>query len=136
MPTPPPTLPERFTIIFDGTCNFCTWSARRLAALDHDRRVTAVPCQAPDLTDRFPVTRAQCDHSAWAVTPDGTAYAGAEAIVVALATVRRWPWLLRVGWLPGVHGLFKVGYAAVSSIRHRLPGDRPYCDEHPEACVD
>ena len=98
--------------------------------------MTAVPCQAPDLTDRFPVTRAQCERSAWAVTADGTASPGAEAVVVALATVRRWLWLLRFGWLPGVHGFLTIGYAAVSSIRHHLPGDRPYCEEHPEACLD
>lgn len=136
MPRPPQTLPDRLTILFDGTCDFCTWSLRPLAALDRDRRVTPVPCQAPDLIDRFPVTRAQCTHSAWAVTPDGAAYPGAEAIVLAIATARRWPRLIRLGWLPGVHALLRLGYAAVSRIRHRLPGTTSYCESHPEACID
>ena len=109
---------------------------RLLAALDRDRRVTAVPCQTPDLPDSFPVTRAACDRFAWVVAPDGTAHPGAEAVVLAIATVRRWPWLTRLSWLPGVHALLKLGYAAVSRIRHHLPGDRPFCEAHPEACID
>ncbi len=103
-------------------------------AIDRDRRVTTVPCQAPDLPQRFPVTRAQCGHSAWVVTPDGAAYPGAEAIVLAIATIRRWPWLVRFGWLPGVHQVLGVGYAAVSSVRHKLPGVQPYCADRPSEC--
>ena len=135
MPQPPRSLPERVTVIFDGSCGFCTWSVRLLHALDHCGRVTTAPCQATDLAARVPVTREQCAHSAWAVTADGTAYPGAEAVVVTIATLRQWPWVVRFGWLPGVHGVLDLAYAAFSHVRHRLPGDRPYCEAHPDTCL-
>lgn len=107
---------------------------RLLRGLDRHRRVTVVPCQAPDLPERFPVTRAECGRSAWAATPAGAAYPGAEAVVLAIAVARRWLWLPRLGWLPGIHLALKLGYATVSRLRHRLPADRPYCAAHPSEC--
>ncbi len=57
MSQPPRALPERVTVVFDGTCGCCTWSVRLLRWLDRADRMTTVPCQATDLSARVPVPR-------------------------------------------------------------------------------
>jgi predicted DCC family thiol-disulfide oxidoreductase YuxK len=135
-PDPPdlPTLPERATVIFDGTCDFCTRSVRFLRRLDRRRRLEPVPFQRPGAPERFGLTIGDCERAAWTVTPDGRRYPGAAAVNVALAVAlgRRWPWTLYR--LPGVSHVQGLVYALVARNRTRLPGDTPYCEQHPEEC--
>ena len=129
-----PKLPNQATVIFDGSCDFCTRSVRLLSWLDRRDRVAMVPFQKPGTPETHGLTVADCERAAWTVTPDGQRYPGAGAINVALATAlgSRAPWLLYR--LPGIHWLQDRLYAMVARNRTRLPGDTPYCEQHPEEC--
>lgn len=130
-----PALPDHVVLIFDGTCDFCTRSVRLLRSLDTRGRVTPIPFQRSGTTDAYGLTIAQCEHAAWAVTPDGRRYPGAAAINVALSAAlgRRLPWLLYR--LPGVRSVQDRVYATIARNRSRLRGDTPYCQQVPDACA-
>ena len=107
---------------------------RLVQALDRHRRVTVVPFQKPGTPESYGLTVAASEAAAWAIAPDGTRYRGAGAIDMALAVGLGFGlpyWLYRVlgvGWVQD-----RV-YNWVVANRHRLPGDTPYCDQHPDAC--
>ena len=127
-------LPEHATIIFDGTCGFCTLMVRLTRAIDPRGRLEAVPCQQTDRVAALGVTAAACEAAAWVVSDDGARFGGAQAVLAAIAIARRWPWLLTIGGLPVARQLLAGGYHFVSRVRPWLPGDRPWCEEHPEQC--
>jgi predicted DCC family thiol-disulfide oxidoreductase YuxK len=126
--------PARATVIFDGSCDFCTRSVRFVRWLDRRRRLTIVPFQKPGVPAAHGLTVADCERAAWTVTPDGRRYPGAAAVNVALAVAlgTRLPWVLYR--LPGIRQLQDLIYALVARNRTRLPGDTPYCEQHPDAC--
>lgn len=109
------------TVVYDGDCSFCTWSAtqgRRLLKAD----VTLVPWQRADLgalgLDRTAVTRAV----QW-IGADGAARAGHRAIAAWLIASGL-PWSLagRLMLTPPVSWLAAGGYRIVARNRHRIPG--------------
>ena len=126
--------PPQLTLVFDGTCGFCTRSVRLLEALDRHRRVTAVPFQKSSVPASVGLTLEECEAAAWAIAPDGDRYRGAEAVnaVVAAALGSTLPLFLYS--LPGIRQLLDFIYYLVASNRSRLPGDRPYCVQHPGEC--
>jgi predicted DCC family thiol-disulfide oxidoreductase YuxK len=126
--------PLQLTLLFDGTCGFCTRSVRLLKVLDRNRRVTAVPFQKRGVPASVGLTLEECETTAWAIAPDGGRYRGAEAVnaVVAAALGTTVPLLLYS--LPGIRRLQDFIYYLVASNRSRLPGDRPYCAQHPAEC--
>ena len=107
---------------------------RLLEALDRNRRVTAVPFQKSCVPASVGLTLEECEVAAWAIAPDGERYRGAEAVnaVVAAALGSKLPLLLYS--LPGIRQLLDFIYYLVASNRSRLPGDRPYCAQHPVEC--
>ena len=126
--------PERLTLIFDGRCGFCTRSARLLEALDRHRRVRAVPYQRPGAAASVGLTIEECEAAVWAIAPDGRRYRAAAAVNVSLEVVlgTRFPLLFYA--LPGVSWLQDLVYDFVAANRDRLPGDEPYCEQHPIQC--
>ena len=124
----------QLTLVFDGTCGFCTRSVRLLEALDRNRRVTAMPFQKSGVPASVGLTLEECEAAAWAIAPDGDRYRGAEAVnaVVAAALGSTLPLLLY--HLPGIRQLLDLIYYLVASNRSRLPGDRPYCAQYPAKC--
>jgi predicted DCC family thiol-disulfide oxidoreductase YuxK len=128
------TLPERVTLIFDGSCDFCTRSVRWITALDHHRRISVAPFQDDTARAAAGLSVPQCEGAAWAVTPDGRRYPGAGAINVALAVALDLPLPLWLYGVPGIRQLQDAVYAWVVRNRHRLPGDTPFCAQHPERC--
>lgn len=126
--------PPQFTLVFDGTCGFCTRSVRLLKALDRNRRVTAVPFQKSSVPASVGLTVEECEATAWAIGPDGGRYQGAEAVnaVVAAALGVTVPLLLYS--LPGMRQVQDFIYYLIASNRSRLPGDRSYCVQHPPEC--
>ena len=79
---------------------------------------------------------AECEAAAWAVTPapEQRRYRGAGAVNAALA-VALGTWLpVRFYELPGVRQLQDALYAWVARNRGRLPGDEPFCTQHPDRC--
>jgi predicted DCC family thiol-disulfide oxidoreductase YuxK len=107
---------------------------RLLKALDRNRRVTAVPFQKTGVPASVGLTLEECKASAWAIAPDGRRYRAAEAMnaLVACALGTAVPLLLY--YSPGIRQLQEFIYSLIASNRSRLPGDRPYCAQHPEEC--
>jgi predicted DCC family thiol-disulfide oxidoreductase YuxK len=129
------TPPEHLTIIFDGRCGVCTRTIAWLLSRDTRDRLTVVPCQTVDGVDRFGLTRDDCLRSVWAVTPDGGAEAGGQAATLIAAVLLQHRWPVTIGRMPGVRHILALGYRAVASNRHRLPGMMPWCESHPEECT-
>jgi predicted DCC family thiol-disulfide oxidoreductase YuxK len=109
---------------------------RLVQALDRHRRVTAVPFQQPGGPEAYGLTVGQCEAAAWAVTPEPVRrrYRGAAAVAVALG-VALGTWLpLRFYELSGVRQFQDAAYAWVARNRSKLPGDVPFCEQHPGCC--
>ena len=107
---------------------------RLLEALDRNRRVTAVPFQKRGTPASVGLTLEECKASAWAIAPDGRRYRAAEAMnaLVACALGTAVPLLLYN--LPGIRQMQDFIYSLIASNRSRLPGDQPYCAQHPAEC--
>jgi predicted DCC family thiol-disulfide oxidoreductase YuxK len=107
---------------------------RLLKTLDRNRRVTAVPFQKSGIPASVGLTLEECKASAWAIAPEGERYRGAEAMnaLVACALGTALPLLLYN--LPGIRQMQDFIYSLIASNRSRLPGDTPYCAQHPAEC--
>ena len=103
-------------------------------ALDRGHRVVVVPFQQAGVAAANGLTIAQCEVAAWAITPERQRLPGAAAMamVLAVALQTRIPLLLYA--LPGLRQLQEAAYAWVARNRQWLPGVRPYCAAHPDAC--
>jgi predicted DCC family thiol-disulfide oxidoreductase YuxK len=126
--------PPRLTLVFDGTCGFCTRSVRLLEALDRHRRVEAVPFQRSGVPASVGLTVEECDATAWTIAPDGGRYRGAAAVNAAVAAALGSTVPLLLYSLPGIRQLQDFVYHLVASNRSLLPGDRPYCAQQPAKC--
>ena len=107
---------------------------RVLKALDRNRRVTAVPFQKTGVPASVGLTVEECEATAWAIAPDGGRYRGAEAVNALVAASFGTAVPLLLYYLPGIRQLQDFFYSVVASNRSRLPGDRPYCAQHPVEC--
>jgi predicted DCC family thiol-disulfide oxidoreductase YuxK len=127
-------LPQTVTVVFDGTCNFCTWSVELIERYDRDQRVQPVPFQSPGTLASHDLTQAEAESAAWAITPRGGRYRGAGAVNLALSVAlgNRLPILLYQ--LPLIRQLQDAAYAWIARNRHRFRGVRPYCRTHPDEC--
>lgn len=107
---------------------------RLVKTLDRYRRVTAVPSQKPRVCASAGLTAEECEASVWAVAPDGRRYRGAEAINVVLAVALGTQLPHSLYKLPLVKWLQDLTYYWVAANRAKLPGDEPYCSQHPHQC--
>ena len=107
---------------------------RLLKALNRNRRVTTVPFQKSGFPASVGLTLEECEASAWTIAPDGTRYRGAEAVNALVAAALGTAVPLFVYYLPGIRQLQDYIYCVVASNRSRLPGDQPYCAQHPAEC--
>jgi predicted DCC family thiol-disulfide oxidoreductase YuxK len=125
---------DSVTLIFDGTCDFCTRCVRYARALDRHHRVTAFPFQKSGVPESFGLTAADCETAAWAIAPGLAPQSGAAAVMLTLAVARgsRKPWVIYHP--PILQQILEGIYAIIARYRHRLPGDTPYCEQFPEEC--
>ena len=107
---------------------------RLLKALDRNRRVAAVPLQKSGVPASVGLTLEECEATAWAIAPNGGRYRGAEAVNALVACALGTALPLYVYYLPGIRQLQDFIYSVVASNRSRLPGDQPYCNQHPAEC--
>ncbi len=106
------------------------------------------------MRDRTGITDAEADRAAWTAWPAtnrpesdtvqvggevggevGGKVGGARSIALGLAVGRqaRWPTL---PWrLPGLPWILDRVYDVVATNRHRLPGETPWCETHPDQCA-
>ncbi len=109
------------TLIYDGECGFCTWTAtngqRVLPA-----EVTLVPWQRADLP-AFGLDRQAAANAVQWVAPGSTPRAGHKAIAAWLIASGR-PWSLAGTLLliPPVSWLAAGAYHVIARNRHRIPG--------------
>lgn len=127
-------VPPRLTLLFDGSCDLCTRTVRLVRAVDRHGRVTLVPFQKPGEPGRHGLTTAQCERSIWAITPDGATFHAAAAANLTAAVALGVPLSLWLYAMPGVEALQEAAYRLVARTRGHLPGDTPYCEQHPEEC--
>ena len=64
------TMPDRVTVVFDGTCGFCTRSIRYLKKIDKRNQVTAEACQIVQPDPAYGLQDVDCGEAAWALTAD------------------------------------------------------------------
>lgn len=106
------------TVLYDGDCGFCTWTAMVLRRLDRRRRLSLVPLAGSELGDQPPLD--DLVESLHAVDAEGRWWVGADA---CLEIAHRIP-ILRplelVGRLPLAKPVLAVGYRVVARNRHRL----------------
>ena len=128
-------LPNRITVIFDGSCNFCTWTIQQLTWLDRHHRVQVLPFQGPGVLDRYGLSQAEAEAAAWAITPRGNRYSGAAAVnlTVSVALGTRLPYLFYR--LPGIRQAQDALYGLIARNRRFIRGVVPYCEQHPQACT-
>ncbi len=107
---------------------------RWVKALDRNRRVTVAPYQKAGVPASVGLSLEQCEEAAWAVTQDGRRYRGAAAVNASLAVALGVRLPLSFYELPGIGWLQERVYDLVAANRYRLPGDVPYCDQHPDQC--
>jgi predicted DCC family thiol-disulfide oxidoreductase YuxK len=107
---------------------------RLLKALDRNRRVTAVPFQKTGVPASVGLTVEECEASAWAIASDCGRYRGAEAVNALVGAALGTAVPLLVYSLPGIRQLQDIVYSVVASNRSILPGDNPYCAQHPAEC--
>ena len=127
-------VPPRLTLIFDGSCDFCTRTVRLVRAVDRNDRITIVPFQKPGEPERHGLTVSQCEGSVWAITPDGANFHAAAAANLTAAVALGVPFPLWLYALPGVEALQEAVYQLIARNRSHIPGDTPYCEQHPEEC--
>lgn len=116
---------SRVTIIFDGTCGFCTRQVRYLHKLDRHNRLSSQPCQFVKHDPFYQLEDADCGAMAWAISDDGRREGGAQAFTLVASILLDSEWPVRVGRLPGIRQVLNLGYQIIARNRYRLPGDVP-----------
>jgi protein-S-isoprenylcysteine O-methyltransferase Ste14/predicted DCC family thiol-disulfide oxidoreductase YuxK len=117
------TPPNRYVVLFDGHCKFCTLGAKQLETLGKPGTLHLVSFQEPGVLDQFPgVSYDVCMRQMYLVVPDGRVFGGFESAVRAVATRPVLGWIAYGYYLPGVRWLCDVIYAAIAANRYRIMG--------------
>ena len=120
---------QRWIVLYDGLCRFCTAQAKRLVRLVGNRRVESVSFQDEGVLARFPgVTHEACMLRMHIVRPDGRVFAGAESVARAVTLVPVVGWFAFFYYVPGVRQLAELAYRYVAKNRYRLFGRVEECD--------
>lgn len=86
------------------------------------------------MLERTGVTGPEAEQAAWTALPDGTRVGGARAIALALAVGRDASWPTLPWRVPGVPWMLDRVYGVVAANRTRIPGEEPWCQQHPDQC--
>lgn len=126
----------RPTIIYDGECRFCTWSADRIRKLDRRESFEVLPRQQPGLDYRFPIlTQSDFNTGLRLIHLDGRIDVGADAVYQIYRTLPPYQLIAWVYRLPLLHHVFRLGYWFIARYRHHLGRIDPAlaCDD--EGCI-
>src|SRR5215831_3055625 len=113
---------QKFVLIFDGSCNFCTACAELLQVLDWRHRLQSFPFQKSGVPQSYGLTIAQCERSAQVISHSGQIYREAQAVNAALDAVVVFPCFMFLYRLPGIRQIEDKAYAWVAKNRRFLPG--------------
>lgn len=102
--------------------------------------MTVVPYQKSGVPASAGLSERDCEKAAWAYEPGEEfgrprrRWRGAGAINASLAVALGTRLPLAFYELPGISYLQDVAYQIVADNRGKMPGDEPYCEQHPEEC--
>jgi len=116
----------RWTLIYDGQCEFCQRQVELALRWDVDQRIEAIPFQTADL-ERYGVSRAAAEDAMHLVGPSGSVWSGAAAareLSRLLPRTRPLSWLFAV---PGAMTVAELTYRSVARWRHRLGCESAAC---------
>ncbi|MCW5828153.1 MAG: DUF393 domain-containing protein [Deltaproteobacteria bacterium] len=113
---------QRWTVIYDGTCGFCTDSVRRIRRMDQQGVFDYVPYQAKDLEARFPgIDRAACENEMFVVMPSGEIRGGPRGVAEIL---RACGWRVTPALMdaPGMSWFARRVYNVIAANRKSIGG--------------
>ena len=116
----------RWTLIYDGQCEFCRRQVDLALRWDVDRRIEAVPFQTAEL-ERYGVSRDSAADAMHLIAPTGTIWSGAAAareLSRLLPRTRPLSWVLEV---PGAMVVAERAYRSIARRRHRLGCESTAC---------
>ena len=115
------------TLLFDGTCGFCTRTVMWINRRDSRGRINIVPCQTAVEYHDVALSREDCATSIWAIRDGNVVAGGAQAAAIVWAVLIDASWPIQVARLPGVRQALDLGYRFIAANRHRLPGIKGMC---------
>ncbi len=112
---------EKATVIYDGECGLCSTAARWINRFARRGRIETLPCQSAERRRRFPnMDEERCLEAIQLVMPDGTVYAGEEALPHVMKRLHGWRWIADVLRLPGVSHAAPSVYRRIARNRQAL----------------
>lgn len=114
---------EKLIVLYDGECQLCLASVRRLKEMQSTAILRFIPVQSLEETyETIPelsaVTEEQLLTKMHVVEMDGTLHAGAAGIVRILRTVKGFRWLAPLYSVPGLRGMADLLYRVIASKRY------------------
>jgi predicted DCC family thiol-disulfide oxidoreductase YuxK len=110
-------VPDRPTLVFDGSCAMCRDCAELVRRWDRSGSVDVVPFQDQDRVARFGIGFERYAAAMHLLLPDGRVFAGADAAPVLLPLLPGKRWLAWPWALPGVPWLARRIYARIAARR-------------------
>ncbi|UCF40103.1 MAG: DUF393 domain-containing protein [Gemmatimonadota bacterium] len=109
-----PYKPARPTLIYDGSCGFCSRWVKRMKRLDRDDLIWLLPLQDARATELSGQPRDRLAQAAHFVRPDGAVFAGAAAAREAFRYLSGGRLVDLVAAVPGLMPLAERVYAWVA----------------------
>lgn len=119
----------RLVMLYDGSCRFCTQSAKTLARRVGAAKVETVNFQDDGVLASYPgVTYDACMKKMHVIDPEGRVYAGAGAVARLVRTIPVLGLFSYVYFIPGIRQLAEIVYAFVAKNRYKLFGKTEACE--------
>ncbi|MFC5650110.1 thiol-disulfide oxidoreductase DCC family protein [Paenibacillus solisilvae] len=114
---------EKLYVIYDGTCNLCLTTVRRLKELRSNAVLRFVSVQSlEDSYEEIPniesIPTERLMSKMHVVEQNGAIYAGADGVVRILHTVRGFTWLGLMYRIPGMRGIADLLYRFIAARRY------------------
>lgn len=114
------TAQHHATLLYDGDCGICQWTADWLRKHDHAHRLRIVPFQTIDPAAIAPgLTREECAQAVQLITADGRRFRAARAVFETLRLLPP-PWQWLGTFCAPFSPLFEPIYHLIARSRHRL----------------
>ncbi|MBW7457601.1 thiol-disulfide oxidoreductase DCC family protein [Paenibacillus sepulcri] len=114
---------ERLIVLYDGVCNLCLTSVRRMKELRSSADLRFISIQSLEESEEeiasiqsFP--REQLLSRLHVIDQGGAVYAGADGIVRILRTVRNLKWVALLYRIPGMRGMADYLYRYIAARRY------------------
>lgn len=109
-----PRKPARPTLIYDGSCGFCSKWVKRLKRLDRDDLLWLLPLQDARATELSGQPRERLELAAHLVRPDGAVFAGAAAAREAFRYLPGGRIVILIAGAPGLMPVAERVYAWIA----------------------